>query len=160
MLKFNEEYIKIITESKLSLSSLKPITRGTPNIEDVKNELLKLFKISSWNEFIDLQRPGQCDFISKAVCRLFPKFKMISVYTNFSKEAMKKMEPGYTYSTHFLNKLGKTYYNFGKGSNCYEGVYVLEGLGDKYDVNVTDKESAQFSKEQQEDPKAIGSTIR
>lgn len=160
MLKFNEEYFKIITESKIILGNLKPITRKIPNIEDVKNELLKLFKINSWNEFIDLQKSGQCDFIAKAVCRLFPKFKMISVYVKFSKEAKEKMNPGYTFATHFLNKLGNKYYDFGKGTNRYEGVYILEGLGDIYDVNVTDKEAKQFEEEQEENPKAIGTIIR
>ena len=160
MLKFNEEYFKIISESTITLRTLKPISRGTPDIETVKNELLKLFKISTWNEFIDMQKTGQCDFISKAVCRLFPKFKMVSVYVNLSDEAKKKMNPGYTYATHFLNKLNNKYYDFGKGTNCYEGVYVLEGLGNKYDVNVTEDEAKNFSKEQIEDPKAIGTSIR
>lgn len=160
MIKFNEEYFKIISESKITLRDIKPISKATPEIEQVKTELLKLFKINSWNEFIDLQKAGQCDFISKAVCRLFPKFKMVSVYVNISPEAKKKMEPGFTFATHFLNKLGKKYYDFGKGTNCYEGVYVLEGLGNKYDVNVTDEEAKMFDKEMLEDPKAIGTNIR
>jgi len=160
MLKFNEEYFKIISESKITLRDLKPITKGTPDIEDVKKELLKLFKISSWNEFIDLQKAGQCDFISKVVCRLFPKFKMVSVYVNISEEAKKKTTFEYTYATHFLNKLGKKYYDFGKGTNCYDGVYILDGVGNKYDVNVSDEESKYFYDERLEDPKAIGTTIR
>ena len=160
MLKFNEEYFKIISESKIILGNLKPITRNKPNIEDVKSELLKLFKINTWNEFIDLQKSGQCDFISKAVCRLFPKFKMVSVYVNISEEAKKKMSSGYTFSTHFLNKLGNKYYDFGKGTNRYEGIYVLEGLGNIYDVNITEEEAKQFDKEQEENPKAIGTIIR
>lgn len=160
MLKFNEEYFKIITESKVILGNIKPISKSIPNIEDVKSELLKLFKIDTWNEFINMQKAGQCDFISKAVCRLFPKFKMISVYVNFSEEAKKKMSPGYTFAIHFLNKLNNKYYDFGKGTNCYEGVYVLEGLGNKYDVNITDEEAKMFEKEMIEDPKAIGTNIR
>ena len=160
MSKFNEEYFKIISESKIILSNLKPITKNIPDIEKVKEELLKLFKINTWNEFIDLQKAGQCDFISKAVCRLFPKFKMISVYVNFSEDAKKKVSPGALYATHFLNKLGKKYYDFGKGTNRYDGVYILEGLGDIYDVNITEEELKQFEKEQEENPKAIGTIIR
>lgn len=159
--KFNKEYFKIITESKVILRDLKPITKGKPDIELVKNELLKLFKINSWKEFIDLQQTGQCVFISKAVCRLFPKFKLVSVIVNFSAEANRKTNnPDETIASHFLNKLGNKYYDFGKGTNCYEGVYVLDGLGDKYDVNITDKEAKEFSEEIEEDPKSIGTNIR
>lgn len=160
MLKFNEEYFNIISESKIILNTLKPISKGIPDINDVKNELLKLFKFNSWNEFIDLQKAGQCDFIAKAVCRLFPKFKMVSVYVELSKDAKEKMAPGSTFAVHYLNKLNGKYYDFGKGSNCYDGIYVLEGLGNKYDVEITDEEAKNFSKEQLEDPKAIGTTLR
>ena len=63
MKNFNNEYFKIITESKVILRDLKPITKSIPDIGTVKEELLKLFKFNSWNEFIDLQEVGQCDFI-------------------------------------------------------------------------------------------------
>jgi len=160
MKKFDQLYNQIISEARISLSSLKPITRGKPDIEQVKEELVKLFKFNSWNEFIDFQKAGQCDYIAKAVCRLFPKFKMVSVYVDISPEARKKMGPGYTFAIHYLNKLNNVYYDFAKGSNCYDGVYILDGLGDKYDVNVTLEESAQFSKEMEEDPKALGTNLR
>lgn len=160
MKRLNERYFQIITESSVVLRNIKSISKGSPNIEKVKEELLKLFKINTWDEFINIQKSGQCDFISKAVCRLFPKFKMVSVYVNISDEAKKKMGPGFTFATHFLNKLGNKYYDFGKGTNCYDNVYILEGLGDKYDVNITEAEEKQFSNEQEEDPKAIGTTIR
>ena len=160
MKNFNNEYFKIITESKVILRDLKPITKSIPDIGTVKEELLKLFKFNSWSEFIDLQEAGQCDFISKAVCRLFPKFKMVSVFVNFSEDAMKKMKSEDTYCVHFLNKLGNTYYDFGKGTNRYDNVYALEGLGNIYDVTLTEEEIKQFSKEQIEDPKQIGTTIR
>ena len=160
MKKFDQLYNKIISESRITLSSLKPITRSKPDIEQVKEELIKLFKFNSWNEFIDFQKAGQCDYIAKAVCRLFPKFKMVSVYIDISSEARKKMGPGYTFAIHYLNKLNNVYYDFAKGSNCYDGVYILDGLGDKYDVNVTPEESAQFSKEMEEDPKALGTNLR
>ena len=159
MKKFDKVYNQIITEARFTLSSLKPVSRKTPDIEEVKAELLKLFKCNSWEEFIDIQSPGQCDFISKAVCRLFPKFKMVSVFVKISQEA-KKVDPGLTHATHFLNKLNSKYYDFGKGSNCYDGVYVLEGLGNKYDVNVTEEESFQFYNEIEVDPKEIGTIVR
>lgn len=160
MNKFDKLYNQIISESRITLSSLKPITRNVPNIEQVKEELIKLFKFNSWNEFIDFQKAGQCDYIAKLVCKLFPKFKMVSVYVDISPEAKKKMSPGYTFAIHYLNKLNGKYYDFAKGSNCYEGVYILDGLGDKYDVNVTPEESEQFSKEMEENPKAIGTNLR
>lgn len=160
MKNFNELYNKVISEARISLSSIKSVSRGVPNIEQVKEELLKLFKFNSWNEFIDFQKTGQCDYIAKVVCKLFPKFKMVSVYVDISPDAKKKMGPGYTYAIHYLNKLNDTYYDFAKGANCYDGVYILDGLGNKYDVNVTLAESSQFSKEMIEDPKSIGTNLR
>lgn len=160
MNKFDKLFYKIITEARIPISSLKPITRSVPDIEQVKEELLKLFKFNSWNEFIDFQKAGQCDYIAKLVCKLFPKFKMVSVYVDISPEARKKMGPGYTFAIHYLNKLNGKYYDFAKGTNCYEGIYILDGLGDKYDVNITLKEASRFSKEIEEDPKSIGTTLR
>ena len=160
MNKFDKLFHKIITETRIPIFSIKPITRSIPNIEQVKEELLKLFKFNSWNEFIDFQKAGQCDYIAKLVCRLFPKFKMVSVYVDISPEARKKMSPEYTFAIHYLNKLNGKYYDFAKGTNCYEDVYILDGLGDKYDVNITPEESARFSKEIEEDPKSIGTTLR
>ena len=157
---FDKLYNKIITEARIPISSLKPITRSVPDIEQVKEELLKLFKFNSWNEFIDFQKAGQCDYIAKLVCKLFPKFKMVSVYVDISPEARKKMSPGYTFAIHYLNKLNGKYYDFAKGTNCYEGIYILDGLGNKYDVNITPKEASRFSKEIEEDPKSIGTTLR
>lgn len=160
MKNFNSEYFKIISESKLTLSSLKPISKNKPDIETVKNELLKLFKFSSWNEFIDLQKTGQCDYISKVVCRLFPKFKMVSVYVDFSKEAIKDLGDNEPYATHFLNKLGNEYYDFGKGTNRYNGIYILKGLGNIYDVSLTADEQKQLRDEIQINPKEIGIIVR
>lgn len=160
MKNFNEKYIEIITESKIILNNLKPISNKVPNIEDVKSELLKLFKFNTWDEFINLQKTGQCDFISKAVCRLFPKFKMVSVYVDFSPDAIKKLGDDEPYATHFLNKLGKNYYDFGKGTNRYDNTYILEGYGNIYDVNLTKEEIGQFRDEINVNPKEIGTIIR
>lgn len=160
MKKFNSEYFKIISESKIILGNLKPISKAKPDIEVVKKELLKLFKFSSWNEFIDLQKTGQCDFISKVVCRLFPKFKMVSVFVDFSEKAKEKLGEDEPYATHFLNKLGNDYYDFGKGTNKYEGTYILEGLGNVYDVTLTDEERKNLRDEIQVNPKDIGTIIR
>ena len=105
---FNEKYLQIITEAQFNLYQLKPLTKRIPSVEEVQTELLKLFKFNTWKEFIESQRPGQCTFISKAVCRLFPKFQLISCYTKFSPEALNALNLYQEdYSTHFLNKIRK-----------------------------------------------------
>ena len=78
----------------------------------------------------------------------------------FHLKQERKWGAGYTFAIHYLNKLNNVYYDFAKGSNCYDGVYILDGFGDKYDVNITPEESAQFSKEMEEDPKALGTNLR
>ena len=99
-------------------------------------------------------------YISKVVCRLFPKFKMVSVYVDFSNEAIKELGDNEPYATHFLNKLGNEYYDFGKGTNRYNEIYILKGLGNIYDVSLTADERKQLRDEIQVNPKEIGTIIR
>ena len=42
MKNFNKEYLNIITESKVILNNIKPISKNVPTIDEIKNELLKL----------------------------------------------------------------------------------------------------------------------
>lgn len=95
----------ILNESRgVILYKLKPVTRGKPNIDLVKETLLKVFKYNTWQEFVDSQQPGECQTIAKAVCRLFPKFKYVSVYINASAEANEALKEE-SVAIHYLNKL-------------------------------------------------------
>lgn len=161
MKNFNKEYLNIITESKIILNDIKPISKEIPTIDEIKNELLKLFQFSSWNEFIDMQQTGQCSTIAKAVCRLFPKVKMVSAIVNFSDLAKLEInDENEMNCVHYFNKLGKNYLDFAKGTNRYKNIYVMKGVGDIYDVTFTPKELALIEDIRNENPKEIGTTLR
>lgn len=161
MNEFDKTYFNIIMESRVILSNIKPVSKNVPTIDEIKNELLKLFQFSSWNEFIDMQQTGQCSTISKAVCRLFPKVKMVSAIVNFSDLAKLEInDKNEMNCVHYFNKLGKNYLDFAKGTNRYKNIYVMKGVGDIYDVTFTPKELALIEDIRNENPKEIGTTLR
>lgn len=161
MNEFDKTYFNIIIESRVILSNIKPVSKNVPTIDEIKNELLKLFQFSSWNEFIDMQQTGQCSTIAKAVCRLFPKVKMVSAIVNFSDLAKLEInDENEMNCVHYFNKLGKNYLDFAKGTNRYKNIYVMKGVGDIYDVIFTPKELALIEDIRNENPKEIGTTLR
>jgi hypothetical protein len=158
---FNKEYLNIVTESRVILNNIKPVSKNIPTLDEIKTELLKLFKFSDWNEFIDMQQTGQCSTIAKAVCRLFPKVKMVSAIVTFSDLAKLEINDDEEMNcVHYFNQIGKEYFDFAKGTNRYKNVYVMKGDGDIYDVTYTEKELKLISEIRKEDPKAIGTILR
>lgn len=158
---FNKEYLNIVTESRVILNNIKPISKNIPTLDEIKTELLKLFKFSNWNEFIDMQQTGQCSTIAKAVCRLFPKVKMVSAIVTFSDLAKLEINDDDEMNcVHYFNQIGKEYFDFAKGTNRYKNIYVMKGDGDIYDVTYTEKELKLISEIRKEDPKAIGTILR
>jgi hypothetical protein len=158
---FNKEYLNIVTESRVILNNIKPVSKNIPTLDEIKTELLKLFKFSDWNEFIDMQQTGQCSTIAKAVCRLFPKVKMVSAIVTFSDLAKLEINDDDEMNcVHYFNQIGKEYFDFAKGTNRYKNVYVMKGDGDIYDVTYTEKELKLISEIRKEDPKAIGTILR
>lgn len=158
---FNKEYLNIVTESRVILNNIKPVSKNIPTLDEIKTELLKLFKFSDWNEFIDMQQTGQCSTIAKAVCRLFPKVKMVSAIVTFSDLAKLEINDDDEMNcVHYFNQIGTEYFDFAKGTNRYKNVYVMKGDGDIYDVTYTEKELKLISEIRKEDPKAIGTILR
>ena len=44
----------------------------------------------------------------------------------------------------YSSVIGNTYYDFGKGTNTESDVYLLDGLGDKYSIELTQKELGNY----------------
>jgi hypothetical protein len=161
MKNFNKEYLNIITESKIILNDIKPISKDIPTIDEIKAALLKLFRFSEWNEFIDMQQVGQCSTIAKAVSRLFPKVKMVSGIITFSDLAKLEINDDEEMNcVHYFNQIGKQYVDFAKGTNRYKNIYVMKGAGNMYDVTYTPEELKLISEIEKEDPKSIGTVLR
>ena len=165
--KFDKLCESIISESVIRkkfydrFSKAKPISRKIPTIEQIKEELLKLSECTNWDHFLALKSKGDCDLIAKAVARMFPKIKMVSATILFSEDAKKKLdkEKGYE-CVHFLNKLNDKYIDFGKATNIYDGVYVLEGIDDIKSCEYSDEAAQHLTDEEEEDPKQLGTYLR
>lgn len=160
----NNAYLSIINESKWNLNDLKMITRSYPTVIQIKEALIKLSGASDWRAFINSQKVGDCSFIAKSVAKMFPKMKMYSVIVNFSEQAISQMEPqtdpNMFTCTHFLNRCKDQYFDFGKGTNRYEGVYVLDGLDDMYSCIYSSDAVEHIVDPIEVDPKTPGVLIR
>ena len=58
--------------------------------------------------------------------------------------------------THYLNMFEDTLIDFGKATNRYEGVYVLDGLDDMYSHMYSLEAKKLIKINRKEDPKALG----
>jgi hypothetical protein len=118
-----------------------------PTPEQVKEFLLDTFKMKDWKTFIDSQLYGGCQELAELVVAKFPAVKIIQGDGKLSKKAAKKLNATSVAAkmfTHYFNKIGNTYYDFGKGTNTESDVYLMEGLGDKYSVELTEKELSSY----------------
>lgn len=118
-----------------------------PTPEQVKQFLLNTFKMNDWKTFIDSQLYGGCQELAELIVAKFPAVKIIQGDGELSKKAAKKLNATSVAAkmfTHYFNKIGNTYYDFGKGTNTESDVYLLDGLGDKYSIELTQKELGNY----------------
>ena len=121
------------------------------DIDNIKDFLIKYYKASSWKECVDSQKYGTCDNIVRTIFKEFPNtFNILDIYIDFSNIAIKKINDGdEMYGNHYVLQHGKKIYDFARGANCINGIYVLtqkEDNSDKYDIIFT-KEEEQLIKE-------------
>jgi hypothetical protein len=118
-----------------------------PTPEQVKEFLLDTFKMNDWKTFIDSQLYGGCQELAELIVTKFPAVQIIQGDGELSKKAAKKLNATSVAAkmfTHYFNKIGNTYYDFGKGTNTESNVYLLDGLGDKYSIELTQKELGNY----------------
>lgn len=118
-----------------------------PTPEQVKEFLLDTFKMNDWKTFIDSQLYGGCQELAELIVTKFPAVKIIQGDGELSKKAAKKLNATSVAAkmfTHYFNKIGNTYYDFGKGTNTESNVYLLDGLGNKYSIELTQKELGNY----------------
>lgn len=132
-----ENLSNFINESKLSEN----------NINRVKKFLIDYYKVNTWEECVDKQKYGDCKKICTLIKRQFPLLfnkYALDIHFDFSEIAKKLInDDGDMYGNHFVLTKGQIMYDFARGANCINGIYVLtqkEDNSDKYDVILTDKE--------------------
>ena len=115
------------------------------DIEKVKDFLIKKYHVSTWEECIDKQKFGDCRKICTMIWKEFPDMfdNAYDIDIDYSDIANKKTNDGITFGNHYVLQKGSKIYDFARGANCYNGVYLLtqyEDMHDKYDVIFTKAE--------------------
>jgi len=116
------------------------------DIDKVKDFLIKKYKVSTWEECVDKQKFGDCEKICKMIWKEFPNMfdDAYDIYIDYTDIAMKKLNDGLDdFGNHYILQKGSKIYDFARGANCYNGVYLLtqsEDMKDKYNVVFTKEE--------------------
>lgn len=115
------------------------------DIEAIKKFLIKRAKVSSWEECVDKQEFGTCDKIVKSIWENFYEMfdcpvELIIDYSTQAQELINDNEE--MNGNHFVLKKDNKYYDFARGANCINGIYVLtqNENKDKYDIILTKEE--------------------
>lgn len=116
-------------------------------IEKVKKYLMSYYKTNTWKECIDKQKYGDCKKICKLIVNEFPKMfnkYALDIYFDFSENAKILInDDKLMYGNHYVLVKDGIYYDFGRGANCINDIYVMTQYvnnSDKYDVVMTNNE--------------------
>ena len=115
-------------------------------IDKIKKYILKVTKHSTWKEYIDYLHFGLCDLTAFLAASVDPKhIQIIEVGQMYNKELAEQFDIE-DHGNHFINKIGDTYYDFGKGTNTVEdddgNLYYL--IGTQYQMYKVQLESNQL----------------
>ena len=107
--------------------------------------MLNRYNISTWNDFVDNQKMGGCKEIVKLIWTNFSEMfdYPVEIFINYSDQAKNLIDDNKEMrGNHFVLLNGSTYYDFARGSNCINGIYVLtqKNNEDKYDIIFTPEE--------------------
>ena len=112
------------------------------DVEKIKSFLMDRYNSSTWEEFVDSQKMGDCKEIVRLIWDTFPEMFSypVEIFVDYSKQAKQLInDEKQMKGNHFVLQNGDTYYDFARGSNCINGVYVLtqKNNEDKYDIIFT-----------------------
>lgn len=116
------------------------------DIKAVQDFLISHYKVKTWEECIDKQKYGDCKKICDLITKKFPNMfdNLYDCNIDFSPIAIKKINDNDDmFGNHYVLSNNRKLYDFAKGANSINGVYVLtqfEDMHDKYDVRLTSKE--------------------
>lgn len=115
------------------------------DIDKIKDFLIKKYKVSTWEECIDKQEFGTCEKIVKVIWENF--YKMfdcaVDIDINYSEQAQELINDNKEMNgNHYVLKKDGKYYDFARGANCINGIYVLtqNWNKDKYNIILTKEE--------------------
>jgi hypothetical protein len=134
MTKFTDKYNNIVADTAIS---------------HIKHQLLSYFNKSTWEEYVNSLEFGQCQKISKIVYFSCPSLVTVySVEEHFSKEAIKQLnalgDNGEMTGVHYIVKINDKFYDFGKGANTINSIYLIGSNEEKYLVELSENELSHF----------------
>lgn len=130
------------------LESSNPI-----DLNAVKDFLIKSAKVSTWEECIDKQKFGDCDNICRKIAKQFPDMfdSMYDCNVDYSPIAVKKLKDsgdnGEMFGNHYILARKGILYDFAKGANSINGIYLLtqeDDMKDKYNIKLSAGEKKQI----------------
>ena len=123
------------------------------DVEAVKNYLCQTSNSKDWNECVDKQKFGDCDKVCRKIAKKFPKMfdGMYDCSVDYSQIAIKKLKDngdnGEMFGNHYILSRNGTLYDFAKGCNTIDGIYLLtqkDDMSDKYKVTLSKGEKEQI----------------
>lgn len=117
------------------------------NINKVKQFLINYYNVNSWEEYVDTRNYGDCQKVCRLIQKNFPKLfdKMLTnIYIDFSEIAKNKIHDDKEMNgNHYVLTKKDEMYDFARGCNCINGIYVMtqmEDNSDKYNIFFTEEE--------------------
>jgi len=119
------------------------------DINLIKDFLIKYYKVSTWEECVDKQKFGDCDKLCRKIFKKFPNTfdYLYDLNLKYSKIAMEKLralgDTGEDFGNHYVLVRNNHIYDFGKGTNTINGIYLLtqrEDMKDKYNIHLSKEE--------------------
>ena len=130
MNKFIEAYNNLLTEQILT---------------HIKQQLLKYFNKTTWEEYIDSLKFGQCQKIAKIVYFCCPQ--LVEIYSGteqFPQDVITQLnalcDNNEMIATHYIVKINDRFYDFGKGANTVNNIYLIGTNKEKYNIEMTEAE--------------------
>lgn len=130
---------------------LSESTLNELDIDAIKQYLIKLYKVSTWEECVDKQKFGDCCELCRNIFKKFPNMfnHLYDLNVKYSSIAMKKLRAlGDTeedFGNHYVLVRNNHMYDFGKGTNTINGIYLLtqrEDMKDKYNIHFSEGEKS------------------
>lgn len=120
-------------------------------IEYIQNQLLLYFNKNSWEKYVDSLRFGQCQLIAKIVYNICPtKVEIYEVEEHFCKNSIKQLQligdSDLMCGTHYIVKINNIFYDFAKGANTINNIYLVGTNQQKYTIDLSLNELNCFTK--------------
>lgn len=145
----DEHFDSYDINAKCVNSNRNPKPSKPVDIDKVKKFLMTRYKASSWEEFTDNLKFGQCKKIAKAVYSKFNDMfdAVLELEVTYNKDAClecKKLgddffneEPESNWvGNHFVVYRDNMIYDFSKGANSILGIYLLDKPNSKSKYNI------------------------